>query len=823
MKRKLLNYLIPILMTPCLMNASENLEESSGRVRCGNARFSCLSDAMIRIEFDTEGKFDDRPTLRTLSMPEPKKFEEVKYIPGGVAIRTPYVKIYYKDGPELTKENLKIEWEKGGMIGEWRYGDLDQENLGAVVGMDHVYDAMVGNGKVFPGGDWKYERYGELPLLYISSTLYDWRNANKTDYQPVGNDLWCTFRDYDELPKEMQKICDVAKTAPPGPVSKAGYFMLDETWMYMYDREKEWLDTESIRDGYKNLFFFCYGKNYGDALKEFTTLCGKIPMLPRWAYGSWYSRFHPYTAEEIKDVVKKHRECKMPLDVLIVDMDWHINGWSGWEWNKEKFPDPEGFFKWAHENGVKVGLNVHSEGIPKNDEAYKEMAASLGIDPQNPPPLPQRDWKEFREKMGISIWNRGHGGDSFAMDYLDKDIWEAFEKYTYDPNDAKGVDLWWEDNWQGIMAHCNFNLWMDELMFRHHLKQGKRPIALNRYAGLGSQRYPAYFSGDTASHWPVLNYEFDVNRRAAHEGMSYFSHDLGGFKGEVTGFHPGHISPELLIRWVQMGALCPIMRVHSDHGIREAWNYNKETENIIRDAYQLHNKLVPYFYHLARDAYETGMPIHRPVYFLFPEDEEAYSFTHSYFIGDKLFFAPAGTPGGFMKFKLPKGTYYHYTTGEKFEGGKTIKKQVELNEFNLFVRAGAIIPNMDYVESIGTTLPDPLVLAIYPGGSDRIEIYEDDGESLDYDKNYSRLPVTMEEKDGKLVVTQEPIKGGFKSMPEKRNIRIDIYFAGEPKDAVFGCQNAKESYDAGKKCYSVYVPDLNVKEKHQWTFNFEKE
>ena len=77
MKRKLLNYLIPILMTPCLMNASENLEESSGRVRCGNARFSCLSDAMIRIEFDTEGKFDDRPTLRTLSMPEPKKFEEV--------------------------------------------------------------------------------------------------------------------------------------------------------------------------------------------------------------------------------------------------------------------------------------------------------------------------------------------------------------------------------------------------------------------------------------------------------------------------------------------------------------------------------------------------------------------------------------------------------------------------------------------------------------------------------------------------------------------------------------------------------------------------
>ena len=149
------------------MNASENLEESSGRVRCGNARFSCLSDAMIRIEFDTEGKFDDRPTLRTLSMPEPKKFEEVKYIPGGVAMRTPYVKIYYKDGPELTKENLKIEWEKGGMIGEWRYGDLDQENLGAVVGMDHVYDAMVGNGKVFPGGDWKYERYGELPLLYI--------------------------------------------------------------------------------------------------------------------------------------------------------------------------------------------------------------------------------------------------------------------------------------------------------------------------------------------------------------------------------------------------------------------------------------------------------------------------------------------------------------------------------------------------------------------------------------------------------------------------------------------------------------------------------
>ena len=113
-------------------------------------------------------------------------------------------------------------------------------------------------------------------------------------------------------------------------------------------------------------------------------------------------------------------------------------------------------------------------------------------------------------------------------------------------------------------------------------------------------------------------------------------------------------------------------------------------------------------------------------------------------------------------------------------------------------------------------------MAVYPGGNDYIEIYEDDGESLDYDKNYSRLPIRLEDDGKTVVVTQEPIKGGFKGMPEKRNIRIDLYFAGEPTDSVFGSPNCKDSYDENKKCYSVFIPDLNVREKHQWVFSLEK-
>lgn len=802
-----------------LVGAGENFESPEGYVRCGNARFTRLSDAMVRIEFDKTGVFDDRPTLRTLTMPSPKKFDKVEFSEEGVTLQTPVLTITYKDGPELSKDNLKINWLKGGLQGEWHYGDLDYGNLGAVAGMDHVYDSVVGRGEVFPCGEWKVGRYGELPLLYVSSTLGDWRRDHPGSYDAYGNEVWSTFRDYDELPQGMKDICDTVLKAAPGPISKAGYFLLDESWMYMYDREKEWLDT-NVREGYVNLFFFCYGRDYAAGLKEFTALCGKIPMLPRWAFGSWYSRFHPYTEKELKEVIAKHRDLGFPLDVVIVDMDWHKNGWSGWEWNEEKFPDPEGFLKWAHENGLKVGLNVHSESIPKNDKAYAQMAEKLGIDPKTPPPFQQRDWKEFREKMGISVWGRGHNDSSYAIDYLDKDVWEAFAEATYLPNDKMGVDLWWEDNWQGMIAHCNFNLWQDELKYRLHLKEGKRPIALNRYAGLGSQRYPAYFSGDTASHWPVLNYELDVNRRAAHEGMCYFSHDLGGFKGEVAGSHLGHISPELFVRWMQMGALCPIMRVHSDHGIREAWNYNEEVCRIVKEAYLLHQKLVPYFYHLAREAYETGMPIHRPVYYLFPEDEEAYTFTHSYFIGDKLFFAPVGTQGGFMNFKLPKGSYYDYFIGEKLEGGTVIRKQFAPSEIPLFVRAGSLIPNMDYRESIGNALPDPLVMAVYPGGSDYIELYEDDGVTQDYDRNYSRLPFRLEDDGEKITVTQEPVKGGFEGMPLKRNVRLDFYFTVKPEKVTLNGQETESSYDEEKKCFSVYVPEINVKEKHQWVVIF---
>ena len=741
----------------------------SHAVTVGNARFSYLGDGLLRCEYAPDGRFDDRPTMRAISMPPPQPFTTAGPQGEAFVLMAPGLEVRYTGTGPLSRETLRVNWTAGGLRGTWSPGDLDYENLVTTfVEIKAARDAQPG---LVPGGDAEWRRIGQDVSLWPESL------------RPYAEE-WLKF--------------------PPGAVSRSGYTVLDETGLAAYDPATGWIDR-AVRPEYQNIFFHCYGRDYALAMRQFIALCGRIALPPRWALGPWYSCFERYSAADNQALVAAFAEHDLPLDVLIVDMDWHVNEWNGWDWNAELYPDVAGFFAWKEQASIKVALNLHCESIGRQDGHFQEICRRLDVPTDVPnPPQPQMLPEQ----------------NSWVIDYADQRVWDAVRDVCFVPNEQRGVDFWWLDNWQGLHENYNSCLWINHLVFNHVEEQtGKRPLILGRIAGVGSHRYGAYFSGDTHTHWEVLDCQLEANMRAGQIGMCYFSHDLGGFKTFWPGTPIKLVDPEIYVRWMQMGALSPVMRVHSDHGTREPWKYGERVLEIVRAAYHLHARLVPYFYHLAREAYDTGLPIHRPLYFLYPEDGAALTVRDQYFLGDRLLVAPVAQPGGRRRVYLPAGEFFALPDGALHRGPQIIDRVFHLDEIPLYARAGSLIPMQDVTPRIGTRLPDPLVLAVYPGGDDELALYEDDGDSPAYrDGACSRWPLALRDDGHTVTVSLRPMEGSFAGMPTQRRVRIELFFIDKPVDVratgLAGGTAASAvawSYDEARRCVVITLPALDVR------------
>ncbi len=771
----------------------------------GKARFSLLGEGILRIEYAPGGHFDDRPTFRCISMPPPRPFGKVRRRAGTLVLESPTLRITYTpDGKPPGPSNLAVEWRAGGMEGTWSPGDLDRRNLGSIYTLDNVTRDFIPQG-VHPAGRGRADRYGEDNLVGVWLEVDKAVKAHPELYKGLHLNANIFSRVFDSLPPSLKKFARRWTKFPPGPVSASGWTLIDETGLAFYDRNKGWIDTR-VKPGYRNLFFFCYGRDYPKAMAQFTALCGRIPLLPRWAFGSWFSCFQRLSAADNQRIVEEYDRNRIPLDVLILDMNWHTHGWNGWSWDRKLYPDPEAFFAWMRKKGVHVGLNAHNETISRKDPAYAKILARLGLKgtPPDPPGI--------RMLLGFK--------DSWVLDYTDPRVWKAFRDACYVPKEKQGASFWWLDNWQGHQKSFNSVLWIDHLTFRHMREDlGRRPILLGRYSGFGTHRYGTCFTGDTASQWEVLAHELEVAARGAQVGMVYLSHDLGGFKGAWPGIHLKRVDPELYIRWIQMGALFPIMRVHSHHGIREPWKYGPNVLRAAREAYRLHQELVPYLYHLARRAHDQGLPVSRPLWFLFPSDGKAYQAPDEFLLGDKLLAAPVVKPGGRRRIYLPAGRWFSLPEGEVLQGPLEEERFYPLNRIPLFVRAGSILPAQDPALRVGTNLPDPLVLKVYPGGEDELDLYEDEGDGLGYEKGaFTRWPFRLSSGKEGTTLFLGPMKGDFPGRPARRNLRVEVYFAGEPREALLDGKPLKKrkewTYDAKKKAVLLTIGPVDPKESH---------
>ena len=289
----------------------------------------------------------------------------------------------------------------------------------------------------------------------------------------------------------------------PGLISRDGWTVVDDSARPLFDSADfsfvngenspwPWVMQRPAGDR-QDWYFFGYGHDYKQALGDYILVAGRIPLPPRFAFGAWWSRYWAYTDQELDDLVRGFRQNDVPLDVLVIDMDWHPTfgpsgagkhamdqsghtmGWSGYSWNKLLFPDPEQFLKHLHEEGLKATLNMHpASGVQPWEDAYPEMARAMGIDPATQKYVP------------FDITNK-----KFATNYLN---------LLHHPLEKQGIDFWWLD-WQQEAntktPGINPTWWLNYVHFSDQAREGKRPLLFHRWGGLGNHRYQIGFSGDT--------------------------------------------------------------------------------------------------------------------------------------------------------------------------------------------------------------------------------------------------------------------------------------------------------------------------------------
>ncbi|MFZ4399425.1 MAG: TIM-barrel domain-containing protein [Bacteroidales bacterium] len=595
-----------------------------------------------------------------------------------------------------------------------------------------------------------------------------------------------------------------------GLISRNGFALIDDSKRHLFDASDwKWLmprtDTNCI-----DWYFFAHGHEYKKALKDYTLVAGKIPLPPRFAFGYWWSRYWDYSDEEFRTLVKDFKTNNIPIDVLIIDMEWHNTwgigtskekrdqfgepiGWTGYSWNHNLFPDPDRFLKWTEKVDLKTALNLHpASGIAPFEDCYNRFAKAYDFDTTGRPYIPFK----IEEKK-------------WAQTYFNE---------VLQPMEKSGVDFWWLD-WQqwlenkGLKGLSN-TWWLNYTFFTNMERRGeKRPMLFHRWGGLGNHRYQIGFSGDAASTWETLNYETYFTSTASNVCYGYWSHDIGGHMGNDK-------DPELYLRWLQFGAYSPILRTHCTKGgatERRFWKYPDHFE-MMRQAVNTRYQLEPYIYQHARKAYDDGISICRPMYYEYPETEYAYSFKNQYFFGNDLIVAPIATKADPLtalsekEIWLPEGEWFEMHSGRILKGNQVIKKKFAMNEVPVYAKAGSIIPMNPPVSNLSKN-PDTLIVVFIPGNNNTLlNYYEDDGSTSAYQKEefcttniYKKMP-----NDSLVTVLIDKTNGSFKGMSLKKAYQLQFPNCMPPKYVIVNSKEYKYNYEGGENTWNYDGKTLSL-------------
>ena len=749
--------------------------DSKAVVVSGNARFTVLESRLVRMEWAADGKFEDRATLGVVNRKLPVPAYTVKKSGKKLTIRTSDLTLTYSGNGKFDENNLKVTFrmadpasKKGVRAVTWHPGMDDSGNL-------------LGTTRTLDG-------------------------------------------------------CDGAKTKEPydkGVISRDGWAIIDESDRQVFvpvDSDwKYWIAERDSTDR-QDLYLFAYGHDYKAAVSDFTRIGGRIPMPPKYALGYWWCRFWQYSDFEFVGLGKEIRSLDIPIDVMVLDMDWHETwslrrykapkdefgqriGWTGYTWQKKLFPNPANCLQDLHNLGLKTTLNLHpASGIQPYEEPYDRFVKDY---------LSRTN--EYDGPKGYINPDGSKAPVPFRMDDIN---WaNAYFNSVIRPFERQGVDFWWLD-WQQnylypeVRGYRSTSLqWINELYYRQTERKGLRGAGYSRWAGWGDHRHPIQFSGDAQANWEMLAFEVKLTAASGNAGCYYWAHDIGGFRGDPN--------PELTVRWTQFGALSAALRVHSTKDARldrRPWISGERETAAMRRMYHMRSELMPYIYSSVWQTHSTMVPLNRPMYIDYGSDERAYENEQEFLFGDILLAAPIASPGegadktASQKVWFPAGdVWYDYFTHERFDGGQECRIAKPLEEFPLYVRGGWVLPMQPYTPRPASTPFTTLVLRVYPSAGDAdntYTLYEDDGLSRDYERGIHATTQLNYRRAGDVTtVTVRPAVGSYRGQEPRRAYRLQLPAAGEFRRVKVNGRTVKPAFDAELGCPVIEIPSTDIRKE----------
>jgi alpha-D-xyloside xylohydrolase len=540
------------------------------------------------------------------------------------------------------------------------------------------------------------------------------------------------------------------KIAMPLLVSDRKYGILFSTnspLMFTEDRDKAYVQTEA---DYFLDYYFLFGKDLFDVVKNYRRLTGKAAMLPMWAFGYIQSKERYESQEDILKAAGEFIKRDIPVDCLVLDwMSWEENKWGQKSFDRSRFPDPKEMTETLRENGIHFMMSI-----------WPNMSSNC------------EDNRDFKERglllPGMSLYN------AFSPEGRQL-YWSQVERSLF----SSGVDAWWCDSseaitpeWEHVVEPADSEKYYEFInaaasimplelanaYSKYHAKTiwdgqrkctgDKRVVNLTRSGWAGSQKYGTIlWSGDISASWKTLEKQVRAALQMAASAVPYWTLDAGAFfvKHGTQWFWDGDYKAgiddayrKLYVRWFEYAAFLPVFRAHGTDVEREPWAFGDKGDmyyealcKTIRNRY----RLMPYIYSTASGVYLEDSVIIRPLMFDYPEDCEAVQISDQYMFGDNLMICPVVSEKDLRMVYLPgENGWFDYYNNCYYEGGQTIECICPLENIPVFVKAGSMIPTTAPMGNTKAIKGADIDVLIYPGHDAVFSLYEDAGDGYGYEK-----------------------------------------------------------------------------------------
>ena len=578
-------------------------------------------------------------------------------------------------------------------------------------------------------------------------------------------------------------------------------------------------------------YYFMYGGSADGVIAQMRYLSGDVPMFPLWTYGYWQSKERYKTAVETESIVDQYRALQVPLDGII--QDWQYWGsnylWNAMDFLSEDFATGPQLIKNVHAKHAHFMISIWASFGPQTQQFRelneKGLLMPFATWPQSglshiwPPrmdyPSGVKVYDAFSPEARDIYWKYlktlfDYGTDAWWMDSTDPDFFDPRES-DYEHPVYGGT---WRSQRNAFPLETVRGIYQSQR--KDYPNSSKRVFIMTRSSYAGQQHYGSnMWSGDVNSSWDMLRKQVPAGLSFSLTGNPNFNTDIGGFFCNAYNTMGPASAPknpqfqELYVRWMQYGLFCPVFRSHGADAPREIWQFGKKGEPVydaIEQMIRLRYRFIPYLYSTAWQVTSNNDSYLRPLFSDFASDKRVWDMTDEFMFGHSILAAPILNPqyteekiirtdamtgwdreslniehstlnidwtaSKMATIYLPKGaTWYDFWTNKCYKGGQNVTLETALNRVPMFVRAGSILPLGPEMQYVGEKAWDHLELRVYPGADGSFTLYEDEGDSYNYEQG-AYTTITFQWNDRARQLTIGDRQGRYEGMIQNRQFTL---------------------------------------------------